>query len=53
MRRMPFKGIGKPEPLKGDRCGCWSVMKAMHRPQRSPSCAIAPKACAPARRGRI
>jgi toxin YoeB len=20
----PFKGIGKPEPLKGDLSGCWS-----------------------------
>lgn len=23
-RRMPFKGIGKPEPLKGDLSGWWS-----------------------------
>ena len=23
-RRMPFKGIGKPEPLKGDLRGWWS-----------------------------
>lgn len=23
-RRMPFKGIGKPEPLKGDLGGWWS-----------------------------
>ena len=22
--RTPFKGIGKPEPLKGDFAGCWS-----------------------------
>jgi len=22
--RAPFKGIGKPEPLKGDLSGCWS-----------------------------
>ena len=22
--RDPFKGIGKPEPLKGDYAGCWS-----------------------------
>jgi len=22
--RSPFKGIGKPEPLKGDLAGCWS-----------------------------
>jgi toxin YoeB len=22
--RSPFKGIGKPEPLKGDFSGCWS-----------------------------
>jgi toxin YoeB len=22
--RFPFKGIGKPEPLKGDLSGCWS-----------------------------
>ena len=22
--RDPFKGIGKPEPLKGDYTGCWS-----------------------------
>lgn len=22
--REPFKGIGKPEPLKGDLKGCWS-----------------------------
>ena len=22
--RSPFKGIGKPEPLKGDLSGCWS-----------------------------
>ena len=21
--RSPFKGIGKPEPLKGDLSGCW------------------------------
>ncbi len=24
MLRSPFKGIGKPEPLKGDLSGCWS-----------------------------
>ena len=24
VRRMPFKGIGKPEPLKGDLAGWWS-----------------------------
>jgi toxin YoeB len=24
IRRMPFKGLGKPEPLKGDLAGCWS-----------------------------
>lgn len=23
-RRTPFKGIGKPEPLKGQLKGCWS-----------------------------
>jgi toxin YoeB len=23
-RRTPFKGLGKPEPLKGDLAGCWS-----------------------------
>lgn len=23
-QRSPFKGIGKPEPLKGDLSGCWS-----------------------------
>jgi toxin YoeB len=23
-RRVPFKGIGKPEPLKGDLSGWWS-----------------------------
>ena len=23
-KRMPFKGIGKPEPLKGDLSGWWS-----------------------------
>lgn len=23
-RRDPFKGIGKPEPLKGHLTGCWS-----------------------------
>jgi toxin YoeB len=23
-RRMPFKGLGKPEPLKGDLSGYWS-----------------------------
>ncbi len=23
-RRMPFKGMGKPEPLKGDLAGFWS-----------------------------
>lgn len=23
-RRSPFKGIGKPEPLKGDLAGWWS-----------------------------
>jgi toxin YoeB len=22
--RSPFKGIGKPEPLKGNYSGCWS-----------------------------
>ena len=22
--RSPFKGIGKPEPLKGDLASCWS-----------------------------
>ena len=22
--RSPFKGMGKPEPLKGDFAGCWS-----------------------------
>ena len=22
--RSPYKGIGKPEPLKGDYAGCWS-----------------------------
>ena len=22
--RSPFKGIGKPEPLRGDLSGCWS-----------------------------
>ncbi|TFF33823.1 Txe/YoeB family addiction module toxin [Mucilaginibacter psychrotolerans] len=22
--RSPFKGIGKPEPLKGNLSGCWS-----------------------------
>ncbi len=22
--RSPFKGMGKPEPLKGDLSGCWS-----------------------------
>jgi toxin YoeB len=22
--RSPYKGIGKPEPLKGDLSGCWS-----------------------------
>ena len=22
--RSPFKGIGKPEPLKGNYTGCWS-----------------------------
>ena len=22
--RNPFKGIGKPEPLKGNLAGCWS-----------------------------
>jgi len=24
MLRSPFKGIGKPEPLKGNYSGCWS-----------------------------
>jgi toxin YoeB len=24
VRRMPFKGLGKPEPLKGDLAGFWS-----------------------------
>lgn len=24
IRRSPFKGLGKPEPLKGDRAGWWS-----------------------------
>jgi toxin YoeB len=24
MRRNPFKGIGKPEPLRGDLAGWWS-----------------------------
>jgi len=23
--RDPFKGIGKPEPLKGNHAGCWSL----------------------------
>jgi toxin YoeB len=23
-QRSPFKGIGKPEPLRGDLSGCWS-----------------------------
>jgi toxin YoeB len=23
-RRHPFRGTGKPEPLKGDLTGCWS-----------------------------
>lgn len=23
-RRDPFRGIGKPEPLKGELSGCWS-----------------------------
>jgi toxin YoeB len=27
--RSPFKGIGKPEPLKGDFSGCWSRRKPM------------------------
>ncbi len=22
--RSPFKGVGKPEPLKGNYAGCWS-----------------------------
>lgn len=22
--RNPFKGLGKPEPLKGNLAGCWS-----------------------------
>ncbi|MFV1493522.1 Txe/YoeB family addiction module toxin [Phaeobacter sp. JH18-32] len=30
--RMPFKGIGKPEPLKGDLSGWWSRrITAEHR----------------------
>jgi toxin YoeB len=24
VRRTPFQGLGKPEPLKGDFAGCWS-----------------------------
>jgi toxin YoeB len=24
IRRDPYKGIGKPEPLQGDFSGCWS-----------------------------
>lgn len=24
IERQPFKGLGKPEPLKGDFAGCWS-----------------------------
>lgn len=24
IRRSPFKGLGKPEPLRGDRSGYWS-----------------------------
>lgn len=24
IRRSPFKGLGKPEPLRGDRTGTWS-----------------------------
>lgn len=24
IRRSPFKGLGKPEPLKGALSGCWS-----------------------------
>lgn len=23
-QRTPFKGVGKPEPLRGDLSGCWS-----------------------------
>jgi len=32
IRRTPFKGIGKPEPLKGDLAGFWSRrITAEHR----------------------
>ena len=24
IRRTPFRGLGKPEPLRGDRTGTWS-----------------------------
>jgi toxin YoeB len=24
VRRTPFEGIGKPEPLRGNLSGCWS-----------------------------
>lgn len=24
IRRSPFRGLGKPEPLRGDRAGWWS-----------------------------
>ncbi len=31
-RRSPFKGLGKPEPLKGDLAGFWSRrIEAEHR----------------------
>lgn len=31
--RSPFKGIGKPEPLKGNYSGCWSRrITNEHRP---------------------
>ena len=37
IRRSPFKGVGKPEPLRGDLAGWWSpVIRRDHQPVRSP-----------------
>ncbi len=35
--RDPFRGLGKPEPLKGDLSGWWSQIPRGRRPRGSPS----------------
>ena len=35
--RSPLKGIGKPEPLKGDLSGCWSRRFTDETPQTNTS----------------